>query len=334
LTRPELAVLLAYSKMSLDHELLASDLPDDPALAADLRDYFPTVLRERFAAEIAAHPLRREITATVATNDLVNRAGLTFVHDMRARTGRSSPDIARSYRIARDVFALPKLWAEIEGLDNKVPARIQVEILLDIVRVVEHAAAWLLRNRRLDLRREINRFEPGISRLAGLLPDLLPAGERALLDERSARFVSAGTPAEIAGRAAAIIFLTTAFEIGDLAERAQRPIDRAARIFYAAGARFALDAMREAARRLPAETAWQKQAVETVTDDLYAVQVEIAERVLQSSAEVADPLAAWAIDHAAALASAEAVTGELRGASAPDLAMLIVATRQLREALA
>ena len=107
----------------------------------------------------------------------------------------------------------------------------------------------------------------------------------------------------------------------------------AARIYYGAGARFALDEMREAARRLPAETAWQKQAVETVIDDLFGLQAEVALRALQAAADEPDPLAAWAKARAMALAPAEAIAAELRAGAAPDLAMLVVATRQLREAL-
>ena len=84
-------MLLAYAKMTLYEELLASDLPELPELAGELRGYFPAAVRDRLAAQIAAHPLRREIIATVVTNDLVNRARITFVHDMRARTGRSAP---------------------------------------------------------------------------------------------------------------------------------------------------------------------------------------------------------------------------------------------------
>ncbi len=220
LTRPELAVLLAYAKMSLDQDLLASDLPDLPELAADLRDYFPPALRERFAAQIAAHPLKREIIATVVTNDLVNRAGLTFIHDMRARTGREAPDIARSYRIVREAFALPALWAEIEALDNRVPAALQTEMLLEIAGLVEHEAAWLLRGNRLDLGREIARFAPPVRHLAEIVPELLPPSERALLDQRTAHFAAAGVPQPLAARVGGVIFLTTAFEIGALAERA------------------------------------------------------------------------------------------------------------------
>ncbi len=334
LTRPELAVLLAYAKMSLDQDLLASDLPDEPALALDLRFYFPAALRERFAAQIAAHPLRREITATLVTNDLVNHTGLTFIHDLRARTGREPPDIARGYRIVRAAFDLPALWAEIEALDNRVAASVQSEMLLDIAGLVEHAVVWLLRAKRLDLGGESDRFAPAVRQLAGIVPALLPAGERTLLDLRVARFLAAGVPQPLAARIAGVIFLTTAFEIGDLAERGGRPIERAARVFYGVGGHFALDEMRAAARRLPAETQWQKAAAETLIDDFYALQAEFAARVLAAGDGAADPLAAWVLGQAGRLAPAETIAAELRSAAAPDLAMLVVAGRQLGQALA
>jgi glutamate dehydrogenase len=334
LTRPELAILLAYSKMSLDTELLASGLPDMPEVAGELCGYFPMRLRERLGPQIPTHPLRREITATIIANDLVNRAGITFVADMRARTGRSAPDIARAYLIVREIFELPKLWAEIETLDNRVPARAQTGILLDIATVVEHAAAWLLRAGRLDIDGEIACSRPGVAALADSLAELLPSGERALFDERSALLATAGAPQALAARAAGVIFLTTALEVGDLARRRGHPVARAARTFYGVGTRFALDELRDAARRLPAETTWQKAAVETLIDDFYALQVELTDRALQvAPTEAADPLASWAASRAAQLAPVATVTAELRAAASPDLAMLVVAGRQLRQTL-
>jgi len=44
-------------------------------------------------------------------------------------------------------------------------------------------------------------------------------------------------------------------------------------------------------------------------------------------------LTRWAKDCAVALAPAEAIAAELRAGAAPDLAMLVVASRQLRQAL-
>jgi glutamate dehydrogenase len=334
LTRPELSVLLAYAKMSLDHELLQSDLPDAPDLAEELRLYFPPALRDRFPAQIAAHPLRREIVATIIANDVVNRAGLTFVHDLAARTGRGAAEIARAYRIVRETFRLAPLWAAIETLDNHVAAAVQYEMLLDIAGIVEHAALWLLRAGRVDMSAEVARFAPMIEHLIAAVAALLPAGERAFYDQRVAKLVEAGVPRPVAERVGGIVFLTTAFEVGDLAQRSGQPIDRAARTFHGVGARFALDALRDATRRLPAETNWQKAAAETLIDDFYALQADLAERVLKAGNGAEDPIAAWAVDRAAQLVPAEAIAAELRAAPNPDLAMLVVAGRQLRQALA
>ena len=333
LTRPELAVLLAYAKMSLDAELLASDLPDAPELAVDRRDYFPPALRERFAAQIGAHPLRREITATVVTNELVNRAGITFIHDMRAHTACGTPEVVRGYRIVREVFDLPTLWSGIEALDNAVPARVQYQMLLDIAQLVEHAAAWLLRKNRLDLGGEIARLGPSTRSLFAALPELLPSRDRAVVLQRAQRFAADGVPGELAGRIGAVPLLAPALEIVDLAERMHRPLEPAARVYYGVGDRFALDDMRAAAARLPAETTWQKQAVETVVDDLFDLQAEFAERVLRNGMDGSDPVEAWAKSRGASLAATEGSVAELRTAAAPDLAMLVVAGRQLREAL-
>ena len=64
---PEFAVVLAYSKIALFGELLGSDVPEDPFLGRELEQYFPEVLRSRYADQIRAHPLRREIIATRIT---------------------------------------------------------------------------------------------------------------------------------------------------------------------------------------------------------------------------------------------------------------------------
>jgi glutamate dehydrogenase len=334
LVRPELAVLLAYAKMALYAELLASDLPDAAELDAELRSYFPAALRDRLAARIAAHPLRREISATVVTNDLVNRAGMTFVDEMRTRSGRTAPEAARAYAIVRDLFDLRTLWAEIEKLDNKATAAAQTDMLLEIVGLIEHTAAWLLRGRRLDIGGEITKFGPIARSLATSLSELLPQRDTSLVAERAQRFREAGVPETLAGCIAALPFLACALDIGELAERSAQPLDRAARIYYGAGAQFALDEMRAAARRLPAETPWQKLALESMIDDLFALQADLAARILASDCAVKpDPLVAWSAANAASLATAEALARELRAASIPDLAMLVVASRQLRQVL-
>jgi glutamate dehydrogenase len=131
-----------------------------------------------------------------------------------------------------------------------------------------------------------------------------------------------------------LIFLASALDIAELTERTAQPLDRTARVYYGAGARFALDEMRATARRLPSETSWQKRAVEETIDDLFVLQADIAARILTSEHVMSpDPVAAWAAARAPALAQAETVMRELRAATTPDLAMLVVVSRQLRQSL-
>jgi glutamate dehydrogenase len=332
LVRPELAVLLAYAKMTLYEALLASALPDAAELAEELRSYFPGAVRRRLAAQIATHPLHREIIATVVTNEIANRARITFVHDMRARTGRSAPEVAQAYIIVREVFELRNLWTEIEALDNKVAAQVQIEMLLEIADLVERAAGWLLYRKRLTIGPEIGRFAPSVRSIAASLFDLLPPSDRNLVSERSLRFAGAGVPEALATRVGGTMFLGAALDVADLAERSGQELKQAARVYYAVGAQFALDEMRIAARRLRAETPWQKQAVEATIDDLFALQTDLAARILASSSSE-DPIGAWSAAHAAALAPAEPLIRELRVTATPDLAMLVVASRQLRHVL-
>ncbi len=335
LVRPELAVLLAYAKMTLYEELLASALPDAAELADELGSYFPEAVRRRLAPQIATHPLHREIIATVVTNEIVNRARITFVHDMRARTGRSAAEVAQTYMIVREVFDLRHLWSEIEALDNKVAAQMQIEMLLEIADLVERAAAWLLYRKRLTIGPEIGRFAPSVRSIAASLLELLPPADRDLISERSLRFAEAGVPEALATRIGGTMFLAAALDIADLAERSGQELDQAARVYYAVSAQFALDEMRIAARRLRAETPWQKQAVEATIDDLFTLQTDLAARILASgsSAQSEDPVAAWSAAHAASLAPAEPLIRELRVTATPDLAMLVVAGRQLRHVL-
>src|SRR4029450_5551956 len=57
-TRPELAVLLAYAKQNLTNALLASSLPDSAYLETDLRGYFPPPVVKGVVETLNEHTLR------------------------------------------------------------------------------------------------------------------------------------------------------------------------------------------------------------------------------------------------------------------------------------
>src|SRR4029453_18094724 len=201
---PEFAILLSYTKIALVAELLASDLSEDPDLAVELERYFPTRLRERFGAHLHRHPLRREIIVLRVVNDLVNRAGTTFAFRLGDETGAGAADGTRAYTAARDIFALGALWTEIEALDGRVSADVQLGMLLRSRVLLERATRWLLRNRRrpLELAATVSQFAPGAAAVARALPTLLAPDERELADSLAARLVAERVPRGLADRVA------------------------------------------------------------------------------------------------------------------------------------
>ena len=139
---------MAWTKIVLAQELLAGELPDDPYLQLDLRAYFPTAMREGFAARIDAHPLRREIIVTQVVNDLVNGAGMTFWPRLAGETGADAADLTRANFVAREIFGSLPLRDELKSYDNKLDAKLQTSMRIEMRTLVERASRWLVTNRR------------------------------------------------------------------------------------------------------------------------------------------------------------------------------------------
>ena len=324
LTRPEIAVLLAYAKNIFYEDLLASDLPDMPELKAELLAYFPERLRLLAPETLSGHRLRREIIATTIANALINRMGPSFIEDTTVRTGRDAASIARAVLIVRDVFSLQSIWRDIEALDNKVPAATQTRLFLAVSTIVEQAVRWfLLSGRPLDIAASITAFKPGVEALAASLNTLLPESERAVNAGREAAHVAAGVPEALAARIVVLNTLSTAMDIVEIAEAEHLDIAATARAYFAVGVDFGLLLVRRQARLLPATTPWRRLAVDALIDDFYVQQREIAQRRLATQPD------APAIGTAAAL---QEILAEITRTTPPDLAMLTVASRRIRTA--
>jgi glutamate dehydrogenase len=330
LTRPEIAVLLAYSKMWLFDELLGSDLLADPLFLGDLQQYFPAPLRGRIAPAIERHRLRREIIATAVTNSMVNRVGPTFVLQMMEATGRTGSDVARAYTIVRDIFDFRASWTAIEGLDNVVPAALQTSMLVELGQLLERAVLWFLRSGdSLDISLRTEELRPAVAALAEALPGVLPTAQREAWEARFSEHQKWGLPLELARRIASLEPLAAACDIVRLAGTTGQQVADVARVYYALGARFDFDRLRGAAAVLPADTPWQRAAVAALEDDLYAHQGAITARVL-ASGNGEGAVDGWLTRHAAVVARADARLGELRGLPNLDLAMVTVANQALR----
>ncbi|MDM0112017.1 NAD-glutamate dehydrogenase [Variovorax sp. J22R133] len=335
LTTPERAVVLAYSKIWLYDELLASPLPDDPWVATALERYFPTLLREKFSAYMPRHPLRREIIATHVTNSTINRVGSTLVHRLVETTGARAFEVVRAYLMSREIFGMVPLWLAIDAFDNKVDDAVQSSLLIDTSRQLERATKWFLRSRRLneDMQATIDHFKPNVDALSARLAELLDADERARVDAAVAKYVSAGVPREIAERVVTFDSLNATLDIAEIAGSARWPVALVAAIYFDLANRLGMPWLRDRIAALPGDRHWQTLAKGAMLDDLSGLERAITAAVLAGNEDAESPatlVQAWEAGNGRALERAAQLMAELRAVPAPDAAMLSVALRELR----
>jgi glutamate dehydrogenase len=335
LTAPERAVLLAYSKIVLSEELERSALVDDPYVSQALVGYFPPLMREKYPDLIPKHPLRKEIISTVVANTMINRTGSIFAHRMQEETGASQEEVVRAYLLARDIYGLESLWQDIDALDNRVPAKLQYEMLIDAGRVLLRAVLWFLRRRRekFPIAKVIEIFRPGLETLQARIPAILSPGDRAAWETNVARLVTGGVPKALAERLAALESLYAVLDVTEVAIEQKMGIDPIAELYFALVGELDLRWIGEKVSLLPTDTPWQALARNALRDDLASQQRALTQSIAKMSPDTIDPrqmLVVWRERYAPAIARLKSMTEELTHAGNLDLAVLSVLLRELR----
>jgi glutamate dehydrogenase len=282
LTRPELAVLLAYAKLTLYEDLLASSVPDDPYLARDLMRYFPPEVAKRFPDALERHRLRREIIATQLTNSMINRGGSTLVVRIADQTGAAVDKIAAAFATVRNSFDLIPLMTEIEKLDNLIPNKLQTDLFIAVQDLLLDRIVWFLRN--VDLSRGldsvVDHYRTGIAGVADALDRILPEAAQAARAQRRTELVAAGVPETVARRMADLPALVAAPDIVMVADRAGRDVADVAATYYAAGARFQLDRVTAAARAIKVTDYFDRLALDRALDSIGDAERRLAAEIM------------------------------------------------------
>ncbi len=338
LTRPELAMLLSYSKIWLSGRLMDTDVAEDPYLGAELTRYFPKPVQRRYPRAILRHQLSREIIVTATTNSLVNRMGPGFAIRTQEDTGADVGSIARAYSIAREITGMRDLWADIEALDDKVPAALQYAMSHESMRLLRRLTYWVLRNlgTNLDIERAVSRLRPGIRDLMADLPDLIQGIEVDHYEKSLARFSVDGVPASVARRVASLGAFHSSVDIVEVALARRAPVAQAARVYFGLGAAIGLDWIRGEIERLPVEGHWQALARGTLREEASLLQRRLADQVLmrRRAGDVTKRIDAWLATRGTAHENVSRTVREMRtmgSADFPTLSVALQAVRQLAE---
>ena len=333
LTRPETSVLMAYAKMELFDELLLTDVPDDPYFEDQLFRYFPERMRKTYRKEISGHRLRREIVATMLANGMINRGGITFVLRLKEETGHDVAQIARAYAVARDAFALIDTSGLIDTLDNQVDGGLQVELYVQLQRILRRATIWILRNEPMSdgLVTTVDRYGKGIKQLSGNLQSVLPEHNWSRIEDRIKSYTKQGVPAQTAASLAGLRYLLRAPDIVQVAEQSGQPVIAVAKTYFTAGIGLGIDRLIVRSDEIDTSRYYDKLAVNRSIDGILQTLRGIITTAMSGRQSKADAWEAWSKRNEAALTRVQRGIDELLSETGFTLAKLAVASSQLSD---
>jgi glutamate dehydrogenase len=333
LTRPELAVLLAYAKIDLFDELVASKVPDDPYFARDLESYFPKTLLKNYPEEIASHRLRREIIATQLTNALINRGGATMPVRLKEETGRGADDVVLAYTAAQSIFGLEELFANIDQLDNKISGEEQLDLYLRVQDLVAAQTAWFLRHTSLGkgLSGIIDAYRSGLAELSKCLKSVLMDTHKSVLKGDMETLSETGVPAPLARSLAELNFMAEGPDMVLIAQTVKRPVQEIAAVHFALGAFFRLDELQAIGQKLLVADYFDRLAINSAISAVADAQRSIVQSVVRSSSGRKADFLKWYKSHAVQADRTKRALDEILDGGDASLSRLMVAVGHLRD---
>ncbi len=309
LTNPELAVVMAYGKMWIYDSLLLSDLPDDPYFVNELRKYFPDELVGRFFGEMTEHRLHREIISTYLTNSVVNRLGIEALFRLYEETGQTIDTIIRAYAITRDVFEVSTAWKMLEALDNKVDAKLLLNLELRLRDALERGVVWFINafGQELQVTDMIDRFVGSVNKLTKI-GGFIEQQYAQYLQEDTASLTKDGLSDKDAALFAMLAYHVDALDAALLAEQYERPVDEIASLYFEAYRVLQLDWMMDNIATLPQQDYWDRRARHALVNEL-SRSLRMLMDALLSQPDAKQAFSDWKSRHQAQL---ESVTIEMQ----------------------
>jgi glutamate dehydrogenase len=334
LTRPELAVLLAHSKLALQHHLLVSNLADDPFYEPYLRCYFPDVVDARFGQSVRSHRLRREIIAVEVANAAIDIMGTSFVTRVGRDTGAGAGAVIRAWSVAMAVSGADEIWDAVMEADPPLPPATEARCWFALETAIERATKWIIETQPPDQpAADLSDTLAGSTReLLQILQAVLPAATREQLSATTESLAADGTPRPLALRIVSLDQLAELFEIAHIARELDVAHRMTAEVYYRVGEVVDLDWVRRSLADQLAEDRWERRAIEGLNAGLMYARRQLTHNILlcRQGGEAVDAcLQEYIETNREQLAKVAALVNDIKSARHASLAALLVVMREL-----
>ena len=327
LTRPELAVLLAYSKIYLKNSLRAARVQDDPTVAREALRAFPQALIRTHEQAILEHRLLPEIVASQLANGIVDHMGITFVVHLMEYVGGKADSVAKAYLAFAESFDV-RQWIDTVSDATSASESVRLDLMLEISRLGRSSTRWILRHRR-DLASVgdfVARYRPRIAELIDNRHLFMSDIQANDWSGAVAQLTEAGVPEPLARRTARAVRLADALPIIDAADQTGAASVEVARVYVELSQALHGDWLTEQLAALPSTSHWQAMERDALLDDVKTQQGVLAGRVLNDSR---GDVMAWLAAQERFAADWQAVIADAQHASVQEFSMYAMTCRKL-----
>ncbi|HJK86292.1 MAG TPA: NAD-glutamate dehydrogenase [Candidatus Megaira endosymbiont of Nemacystus decipiens] len=333
MTRPELAVLLSYSKMSLDFDLSDSPVLKDEHFEDDLLHYFPKTMQKDFKNEILTHPLRDDIVRTIITNKLVNRLGGVVVNAIKLNTGSSISEIVRAYEVVSKIFHLDSIWQEIVALECSVDLKVKIDMFTDLIKSMRRGISWFIRhsNGSINIEQAIKKYSAQVQELSLTMDSILIGSVRTKFFNRIKYYTDEGVNEPLATSVSILEVLISAFDIIYISNKTNKKTKDIAGLYFECGEKLSLDWLRHACEMQNNESYWNKLSIQSLKDDFYDKQKRLVQIVSLKASSV--KLDEWLKQNMLCSSTFINFIEEIKIQETVDLNMIILANKKLEIAI-
>jgi glutamate dehydrogenase len=335
LSRPELAVLLACARSETARSIEASAVAEDHAFWPCAYRYFPEPMRERFGDLVSQHPLFRQLLASELANEVVDRMGALWAHEVAEETARQLWEVAAAYWVARQVLGADELYDEMDKAMPGISADDETALRASVSACLGELARWYLARRGpLDPGESIARDKPIVARISELTTGkpVSASGPR-------------GLPVEVTSRLERLKALRAAGELAHVARATERGPDVVLAAHLAVSEGLSLPVLLAGLAEQRGSGRWERWQAHVLAQDLARARAEGARNALHSYPEAggADAVQMWLtdglrgrfVDRARSLVQQLERSAQASQAAPalPGLALLAVAARAVVDAL-
>ncbi|MCC8371692.1 MAG: NAD-glutamate dehydrogenase [Rickettsia endosymbiont of Pseudomimeciton antennatum] len=285
MTRPELCILLSYSKRSVYHDLITATFSKDKYFESYLINYFPALMQEKFREEILSHPLKHEIIRTVVTNKIINQLGGPSLNLIKRDTGAALCDIVRSYTIICEIFDLDNLWTIVESLPSTIEYKVKIDMFTELAKIMRRGISWFLKHIKhpINISDTIDEFYEPARMLSKVVSKFLLGEAKNKFDDKVKQYTLLGVTDEIAQRVATLDSLVSVFDIIYIAKRTQATNNDVANLYFATGNKFSIDWLRKSCDKQLNDFYWNRLSTQSLKDDLYDKQRQLLTKIINKS---------------------------------------------------